>query len=353
MLNKRFSLMTIFFISILIVGCTIHKNEKSRESIVVKEEVPIKKSITLSFAGDVTMGNYIGSTGNGTFDYEFENQDKSYSYFLKNVKHIFENDDISIVNLEGTLTNSKVGNKNKQFAFKGNPAYVNILKEGNIEAVSIANNHSLDYFEVGLEDTKSTLKDGGINYFGLGEESLIEVKGIKVGFLAYNGWDSNYNEKYLEEIKSDISELKENGANLIVTYFHWGVESAYYPNETQKNIAHFAVNNGANLVVGSHPHVLQGIEKYKSEDDEYRYIAYSLSNFCFGGNKNPKDKDSMIYQQTFNFEGENLVSIDEPNIIPCSISSINSRNNYQPTVLQGKEYERVINKINKISEKLN
>ncbi|MGL5693177.1 MAG: CapA family protein [Peptostreptococcaceae bacterium] len=352
MLHKKFSLMFILFISVLIVGCRIYKNEETKESIVIDENLPIKKSITLSFAGDVTMGNYIGSSGSGTFDYEFENQDKNYGYFFENVKHIFENDDISIVNLEGTLTNSDVGNKDKQFSFKGNPSYVNILKEGGIEAVSIANNHSLDYFEVGLEDTKLNLRGAGIEYFGLGEKSLIEVKGIKVGFLAYNGWDSNYNGKYLEEIKNDISKLKENGANLVVTYFHWGLESEYYPNETQKNIAHFVVNNGADLVVGSHPHVLQGIEKYKNENSEERYISYSLSNFCFGGNRNPKDKDSMIYQQTFNFEDGNLVSIDEPNIIPCSISSTNNRNNFQPIILEGSEYKRVMDKINKLSDNL-
>ncbi|MGL5329199.1 MAG: CapA family protein [Peptostreptococcaceae bacterium] len=353
MINKNLNLIFTLVISIVFVGCAIDKEEYVEEQIEIKSDFPINKSITLSFAGDVTMGNYIGSSKIGTFDYEFEQQDEDCSYFFKNVKHIFENDDISIVNLEGTLTNSNIGNKDKLFAFKGNPSYVNILEEGSIEAVSIANNHSLDYFEVGLEDTKSILKDAGIEYFGLGEMSLIEVEGIKVGLLAYNGWDSNYNEKYLEEIKYEIDELKENKADLIITYFHWGEESAYYPNETQKNIAHFAIDNGVDLVLGSHPHVLQGIEKYKNKDNEERYIAYSLSNFCFGGNKNPKDKDSMIYQQTFNFEDENLINIEEPNIIPCSISSTNNRNNYQPTILEGDEYERVMNKITKLSKDLN
>ena len=113
------------------------------------------------------------------------------------------------------------------------------------------------------------------------------------------------------------------------------------------------MDNGSDLVVGSHPHVLQGIEKYINSKGEDKYIAYSLSNFCFGGNRNPLDKDSMIYQQTYNFEDGELKTIDEPNIIPCSISSTKNRNNYQPTVLEGEEYSRVMDKINKISYELN
>jgi len=349
MFKKRIRLLllaTIF--SLILVGC--NKNSKDH---VEKDVVQEKKqtSITLSFAGDVTMGNDMGSTGGYTFDGEFINQNKDYSYFFKNVKSIFENDDISIVNLEGPLTTSTSGNTEKQFAFKGDPTYVNILKEGNIEAVGIANNHSLDYFEKGLEDTKNVLDSNGIKYAGMGEKAIIESKGIKVGLLAYNGWDSNYNDKFLEGIKNDIKELKKE-TDLVTVYFHWGIEKENYPTKVQKDFAHFRVDNGDDLVMGSHPHVLQGIESYPNKEGKEKIIAYSLSNFCFGGNKNPSDKDSMIYQQTFNFEDGKLIGSEKPNIIPCSISSSKNRNNYQPTPLLGDEADRVMDKIKEYSDNL-
>lgn len=317
------------------------------EKIETEINKPVdKKSITISFAGDVTMGNYKGSSYYGTFDNEFQNRNGNFDYFFENVKDIFINDDLSVVNLEGPLTTAQNA-KVKKFAFKGDPSYVNILKSGNIEAVSIANNHSEDYFEEGIEDTKFILEENNINYFGLGEKAIIDTNGIKVGLLGYNGWPENYTEENLNNMKTDIEELRKE-ADMVAVYFHWGVERAYTPNQTQKDFAHNAIDYGSDLVIGAHPHVLQGIEEYKG-----KYIAYSLGNFCFGGNKNPSDKDSMIYQQTFNFENNELVGIEVPKIIPCSISSTNSRNDYKPTVLQGSESERVLNKIKSISESLN
>ncbi|MEG0277607.1 MAG: CapA family protein, partial [Coprobacillus sp.] len=191
------------------------------------------------------------------------------------------------------------------------------------------------------------LKENNINYFGSNKKSIINVKDIRVGLLGYNGWTENYNENYLNTIKSNIEDMKKQ-SDIVLIYFHWGTERSYYPDQVQKDFAHFAIDNGADLVLGSHPHVIQGIEKYKE-----KYIAYSLSNFCFGGNKNPQDKDTFIYQQTFNFEGNKLLSIDNPNIIPCSISSQNNVNNYQPTPSRGADAERIKNKLENISQKLN
>lgn len=332
-------LVTVFFIDFH------NKHTPLTEDNPIETTSPVKeiKNITLSFAGDVTLGNYINSSYTGTFDHEMDTQNNDYSYVFKNVSDIFENDDVTIVNLEGPLTNSTLGNKEKSFAFKGKPDYVKILKEGSIEAVSIANNHSLDYFEKGASDTKSILEDNDIKYAGLGDISVIESNGIHIGLLAYNGWPSNYNDSFLDNIKNDISNLKKD-VSMVVVYFHWGVERDYYPSKVQKDFARFCIDNGANLIVGSHPHVLQGIEKYKGVS-----IVYSLGNFTFGGNKNPPDKDSMIYQQTFTFEDGILLSSSEPNIIPCSISSSTHRNNYQPTPLEGDEALRVINKIKEVS----
>lgn len=356
--KKRVFLVVSILVIILILLFTsvgkifnIIKDDVDLDSNIEKvnqdiEKTVEKKSITISFAGDVTMGNYKGSPYYGTFDNEFQNRGGDFDYFFENVKDVFLNDDLSVVNLEGPLTTAQNA-KVKKFAFKGDPSYVNILKSGNIEAVTLANNHSEDYFEEGMKDTKFILDENDIKYFGLGEKAIVETNGIKVGLLGYNGWSENYNKENLENMRSDIESLKKE-ADMVAVYFHWGVEKSYSPNQTQKDFAHDAIDYGSDLVVGSHPHVLQGIEEYKG-----KYIAYSLGNFCFGGNKNPRDKDSMIYQQTFNFENNKLVSIDIPNVIPFSISSTKSRNDYKPIILQGSEGERILNKIKGISEDLN
>ncbi len=325
----------------------VEKTYSNTEKVNQEIEKPVeKKSITISFAGDVTMGNYKGSPYYGTFDNEFQNRGGDFDYFFENVKDVFANDDLSVVNLEGPLTTAQNA-KVKKFAFKGDPSYVNILKSGNIEAVTLANNHSEDYFEEGMNDTKFILDENNIKYFGLGEKAVIDTNGIKVGLLGYNGWTENYTKENLDKMKNDIESLKKE-ADMVAVYFHWGVEKSYSPNQVQKDFAHDAIDYGSDLVIGAHPHVLQGIEKYKG-----KYIAYSLGNFCFGGNKNPSDKDTMIYQQTFNFEDNKLASIDIPNVIPCSISSTSTRNDYKPTVLKGSESERVLNKIKTISKNLN
>ena len=107
----------------------------------------------------------------------------------------------------------------------------------------------------------------------------------------------------------------------------------------QENIARYAIDNGADLVLGHHPHVLQGIENYKG-----KYIVYSLGNFVFGGNKNPSDKDTMIFRETFTFQEGKLMDT-KYEIIPCSLSSRTDLNDYQPTLLEGEEKTRVLKKV--------
>ncbi|MGL4796709.1 MAG: CapA family protein [Paraclostridium sp.] len=353
--KKAILLMSTIGLCILTFLLMLHNNrgikEVSNFDTVkdVKEEIPKeveKKSIKISFAGDVTMGNYKGSPYYGSFDNEFENQNQNYGYFFENVKMIFEEDDLTIVNLEGPLTSS-TNAKVKKFAFKGNPLYVNILKEGNVEAVTLANNHSEDYFEEGFEETKFILKENEIEYFGLGEKNIVDVNGVSVGLLGYNGWSENYNEQFISNMKREINDFK-NESDIVIAYFHWGTERKYYPDKVQRDFAYTAIDSGADAVIGSHPHVIQGVEKYNG-----KYIAYSLGNFCFGGNKNPSDKDSLIYQLTFNFKDNNLVEIEKPNIIPCVISSTKNRNDYKPTPTSGSESDRIIKKLTDISNTLN
>lgn len=260
--------------------------------------------------------------------------------FFAGVKDIFENDDLTLVNLETTFTTAKKKAK-KTFRFKGDPSYVNILKEGSVEMVNIANNHIYDYLQKGFDYTIETLEQAGILYSGEGHIAFFETKGITIASLGYCGWSTSIK----DQVKRDIEDVRAK-ADLVIVSFHWGKERSNYPNEIQKELGRFAIDQGADLVAGHHPHVIQGIEKYQG-----RYIVYSLGNFCFGGNRNPKDKDTFIFQNEFIFRDGQLKE-SQCKIIPCRISSVTHVNDYQPTVLEGEEAQRVMNRILKYSSSL-
>ena len=298
-------------------------------------------SLTLSVVGDCTLGT------DETFDYDtslnayYENY--GADYFLQNVKDIFSTDDLSIANFEGTLTDSDE-REDKTFAFKAPASYASILTGGSVEAVNTANNHSHDYGEQSFNDTLAALDDAGIVHFGYDETAVMDVKGIKVGLVGiYELYDHLERE---QQLKDNIAKVKADGAQLIVVIFHWGNETETVPDSNQTTLGRIAIDEGADLVCGHHPHVLQGIETYKG-----RNIVYSLGNFCFGGNSSPSDMDTMIYQQTFTIDADGVKKDNVTNIIPCSISSAayDGYNNYQPTPAEGDEATRILGKINERS----
>ena len=298
-------------------------------------------SLTLSVVGDCTLGT------DETFDYDtslnayYENY--GADYFLQNVKDIFSADDLTIANFEGTLTDSDE-REDKTFAFKAPASYASILTGGSVEAVNTANNHSHDYGEQSFDDTLAALDDAGIVHFGYDETAVMDVKGIKVGLVGiYELYDHLERE---QQLKDNIAKVKADGAQLIVVIFHWGNETETVPDSNQTTLGRIAIDEGADLVCGHHPHVLQGIETYKG-----RNIVYSLGNFCFGGNSSPSDMDTMIYQQTFTIDADGVKKDNVTNIIPCSISSAayDGYNNYQPTPAEGDEATRILGKINERS----
>ena len=298
-------------------------------------------SLTLSVVGDCTLGT------DETFDYDtslnayYENY--GADYFLQNVKDIFSADDLTIANFEGTLTDSDE-REDKTFAFKAPASYASILTGGSVEAVNTANNHSHDYGEQSFDDTLAALDDAGIVHFGYDETAVMDVKGIKVGLVGiYELYDHLERE---QQLKDNIAKVKADGAQLIVVIFHWGNETETVPDSNQTTLGRIAIDEGADLVCGHHPHVLQGIETYKD-----RNIVYSLGNFCFGGNSSPSDMDTMIYQQTFTIDANGVKKDNVTNIIPCSISSAayDGYNNYQPTPAEGDEATRILGKINERS----
>ena len=343
------AVLILLLLIILVRGCSARKNGAIKTNTSAKSQdetsasdadltptptmAPV--SLTVSVVGDCTLGT------DENFDYDtslnayYENY--GADYFFSNVKSIFSADDLTIANFEGTLTNSEE-REDKEYAFKAPAEYAGILTSGSVEAVNTANNHSHDYGDQGYEDTISALDSAGILNFGYDKTIVTEVKGVKVGLVGIYELKDHLERK--EQLKQNIAKVKAEGAQITIVIFHWGNEKEEVPDSNQTTLAHLAIDEGADLVCGHHPHVLQGIEEYKGKN-----IVYSLGNFCFGGNQYPSDMDTMIFQQTFTVDQNGVKADNVTNIIPCSVSSDSDYNNYQPTPAEGDEATRILSKI--------
>lgn len=352
---KEKSLIMIFFICLIIalssllflvykISTTTSKSSKDNSPSVFSllkgsedkgaknvEAEKITTTIKISAIGDCTLGSVDNAKGE-TFNYIY-NKQKDNKYFFSGVIKELENDNLTIANLEGTLSNSKEKVKDK-IAFKGNPNYTQILKAGSIESVNLANDHTDDYGYEGLKETKQVLKSEGIKYFGYNDKLITEVKGIKIGILGYKEPSDAKN-----TVEYDIKSIKKE-VDLVIISFHWGENKSIIPSEKQKKLGRQAIDSGADLVIGHHPQVIQGIETYKDKK-----IVYSLGNFI-SAYKKPSDKDSFIYKQEFTFDSnKKLISSSKEKKIPISISSNKKKNDYKPTILEGSEKDRVNKKI--------
>ena len=299
------------------------------EPIVPNGEVTIK----ITAAGDCTFEGEEGSKSNRRF-LEYV-QKYGYDYFLSSVRDIFEEDDLTIVNLEGPLTN-ETKRHSHGFVFKADPKCVDILTGSSVEVCNVANNHSTDYGVNGLKETAKVLDEAGIGYCGYTAAYETTIKGVRICCLGFTKW--NHSD---EQIVQAVTAMRPN-CDLLIVNMHWGREHVHNQNAQQVTTGHAIIDAGADLVIGTHPHVIQGIELYKG-----KYIVYSLGNFCFAGNANPEDKRCIIFQQTFSFTpGMGIVQaglLDAGiNIIPASITSANQLNNFQPVVLEADQGAQVL-----------
>ena len=317
-------------------GTTVPETTVPPTTVPPTTEAPEPEVFTLTFTGDVTPGcmpgqfenpkAYVGTVGD---DYEFP---------FANLRDVFEADDFTFINLEVVLGINVGKQTNKTFVFSGPEEYVQIMTSSSVEAVTLANNHSEDFGIEGYENTKRVLDENGVAYVEEDKTALfITESGLIIGLYA----DSfDFKESDIEE---NIAALEEQGAEIIICAFHWGTEGAYRHNDKQERYAHFAIDAGADIVVGNHPHVLQEMEVYGDG-----LIFYSLGNFSFGGNDHPKDYDSAVIQQQVIRDPDGTIRLGEMKIIPICISSVSDRNNYQPTPYpkDSEAYNRVLEKLN-------
>ena len=296
---------------------------------------PEPEVFNLSFIGDITpdtVAYYRGSS----VAYQNVVTTDNLGYVFEKTLQYFEDDDFTMANFECALTNETTAS-DKNFTFRAPPEYAGILTEGSVEFVTLGNNHVLDYGEQGYADTKATLDEYGIGYAGRDEYTLYETaSGLKIGVYAVSFPEST------TQIENGIASLKEAGAEFIIAAIHWGDEGSYDVNSNQLTWGHAAVDAGADVVYGSHPHTLQPVEIYNDH-----YIFYSMGNWSFGGNTNPRDKDTVIAKLEVTRDSSGECSVTDMRLIPCASSGVVDGNNYQPVPYEegSEEYERTISKL--------
>lgn len=296
---------------------------------------PQEERFLMTFVGDCTLGanpvNYFAEVG------FIKTVGEDYAYPFRNVISFFEHDDFTMVNLEGALCDGGVPVQ-KKYNFRGPTAYINILTENSVEAVTVANNHTMDYGSQGYASTLSVLEQAGIPYVERDASAIVTTEsGLTIGL-----YGAAYYYLDVVDMTEEIEAMREQGVDLVIFAPHWGTEGSYQPTPEQVRVAHAAIDAGADIVYGTHPHVLQPIEEYNGG-----IIYYSLGNFSFGGNSCPDDFDTALLQQEVIRDGSGSVRLGELTIVPASISSIAGRNNYQPTPYErGTEgYDRVLEKL--------
>ena len=297
------------------------------------------KQITVTFTGDCTLGCDPRERGKETgFDHYIEEYGIEYPF--AQVKDIFASDDLTVLNLEGVFYDYDANRAAKTYTFRGAVDYARMLPLASVEAVSLGNNHTMDYGKAGFESTVAALEANGVEWFGTTECSnrswIYEKDGIRLGFVSVNisyWWRSGNGLK----MKQLLADLKEAGCTVIVGCMHGGVEYADFHDSTQEKLADALLKNGADIVVGNHPHVIQGMRV-----QDGKTTLWSLGNFSFGGNSQVRSLSALIAQVTFSFDDANRYLGHQIRLLPVNISGDAERNDYQPRLITGMEAEKAI-----------
>lgn len=272
-------------------------------------EIPVPDpTIRIVATGDILLGRGV--------ERALKKSGKDYDFVFKEVEELLKQGDIVFGNLEGPLTDSEHSltgiSDGGKYILRSRPAALDSIKAAGFNLLSLANNHILDYYEAGLFDTMRLLSDSGIAFAGAGENieaarkpAIIEVKGVRVGLLAYTdmaeivyGGSPNLSfvagekkagvaPRKLDHILEDIENVREN-VDLLMISLHWGIEESFKVQPQQREFAYRLLDNGADMIIGHHPHQCQGIEIYKGKP-----IIYSLGNFIFDQN-DPENQQSFI-----------------------------------------------------------
>ena len=294
--------------------------------------------LTITAVGDVTIGRNVQHSGTSIFDKELAKQGGDINFIFRNVKDIFEADDLTIANFEGVLASNYTipsSKKNNDYLFLGDPSYAQALSDNGVEAVTMENNHIGDFGEDGIRSTIAAMEAVGVVWANKDHLGVYETQGVKIGMLAYQivpplRSDEMKAAELQQKVARDIAAAKES-CDLVFVSFHWGKELDYSPRDEspycQITLGRAAIDAGADLVLGHHSHRINPIECYKG-----RYIVYSLANCSFAGNNKPSDMFTFIFQTRFRLKNGEIVG-NSFRIIPCRISSRKDYNDFAITPL--------------------
>ena len=296
---------------------------------------PQPVTIRITAAGDCTLG---GSVHQDTYmKFKRAVQANGYDWFFSNVRDWFTSDDLTVLNLEGPITDTGTARKGS-YVFKGDPDYVNIMTGSSVELCNVANNHSKDFGNDGLVRTAELLEQAGIGCCGYTKVFRTEIDGVRVSALGYLEWEIKV-DKIVEAIRAE-----RPNCDVLIVNMHWGREKHYEPVKEQKTYGHAIIDAGADLIIGTHPHVYGGVELYKG-----KYIVYSLGNFCFGGNDNPTDKRALMFRQNLVVSPDGTVADGGIDVIPVSVSSVTNKNDYRPTPMDAENGRKLLGLMSKYS----
>ena len=283
--------------------------------------------ITLTAVGDVTIGKNAQHKGTSIFEKELNKQNGDINFIFRNIKDIFAEDDVTIINFEGVLADEySIPSKKKEnsFLFVGPTTYAEALVNGSVEIATIENNHIDDFGDDGRKSTQDTLSANDITWADEYNMASYETQGVKIAVLSYKTFD--YYDTLHNKVPREVAAAKETH-DLVIVCYHWGDELDYYPNSRQQKLAHATVDAGADLIIGHHSHRINPIEEYNG-----KYIVYSVGNFSFAGNNKPSDMSTFIFQTRFRMKDGEIMG-NSFRIIPCRISSRKDYNDFAITPL--------------------
>ncbi len=273
---------------------------------------------------------------------------KNHAHPFQEVEKLLKEKDLLFGNLETVLSETGIKTK-KSFVFHSAPKNAEFLKEAGFDVLNIANNHMLDLGYEGFKNTLSALGKHGLNFIGVTADKctsshlILERNNIKLGFLGYTiGRFREHEIVSLSKLKENriISDIKsiQKKCNYVVVSLHWGTENVFYPSPKQIELAHKLIDHGATLILGHHPHVIQGIEEYKNG-----LIVYSLGNFQFANKLSQgRINDSIILS----------VDFDENGIIDYEITPVIINGDFIPSPVEGNIKENILKFVSQISDSI-